>query len=89
VRRGLQLGELLSQSISCLFSTVVRRGLQLGELLPQSTSRLLSFSTVVKQCLQLGELLSQSTSAGKHKFPYHQEEIRFFQKIGFLGTIKE
>jgi len=24
-------------------------------------------------------------SAGKHKFPYHQE-ILFFQKIGFLGT---
>jgi hypothetical protein len=25
VKRGLQLGELLSQSISCLFSTAVRR----------------------------------------------------------------
>jgi hypothetical protein len=25
-------------------------------------------------------------SAGKHKFPYHQEEIRFLGKIGFLGT---
>jgi hypothetical protein len=28
----------------------------------------------------------KTTSAGKHKFPYHQE-ILFFQQIGFLGTI--
>jgi hypothetical protein len=26
-------------------------------------------------------------SAGSRKFPYHQEEIRFFQKLGFLDTI--
>jgi hypothetical protein len=35
----------------------------------------------------VGAIPCDCRRAGKHKFPYHQEEIRFFQKLGFLGTI--